>query len=278
MRAATRGPDLGAHPLRAGGADQRHVGAVDERLRAVHVGDHQLVQPLGRAAFGDGAVEQRGAGGRGQRRHRRGLPHHAVTAHQRYRGVPRPHRRREVEGRDHRHHAERMPGLHQPVAGPLRGHRAAVELAREPEREVADVDHLLDLAQRLGGDLAGLDRDQLAEVGLVLAEQLPEALDQRAPDGTPGPCARLEERRRAAAIAAWTSARAAAAGTSNSSSPVIGERAAMRVAGGGRQAERRSARGCGGPARAARRWRRRRGSAERWSSSSGVRCSNRMRG
>ena len=54
-------------------------------------------------------------------------------------------------------HAERVPGLHQPVPGPLGGHRAAVQLPRQADREVADVDHLLDLAEGLGGDLADLD-------------------------------------------------------------------------------------------------------------------------
>src|SRR5699024_12006436 len=40
--------------------------------------------------------------------------------------------------------------------------------------EVADVDHLLDLAQALRGDLADLDRDQPAERLLVGAQLLAE--------------------------------------------------------------------------------------------------------
>ena len=84
---------------------------------------------------------------------------------------------------------ERVPGLHQPVPGPLRGHRATVELAGETHGEVADVDHLLDLAPRLGGDLADLDADQVREVVLVRGQQLAEALDQpaahRRRDGAP---------------------------------------------------------------------------------------------
>ena len=112
--------------------------------------------------------------------HRRRLPDHGVAAHERDRGVPRPDRRREVEGRDDADDAERVPGLHEPVPGPLGRHRPPVELAREPDREVADVDHLLDLAERLGRDLAGLDRDELGERLLVLGEQDAEALDDRA--------------------------------------------------------------------------------------------------
>ena len=75
-----------------------------------------------------------------------------------------------------------MPLLHHPVAGPLGGDRQAVELARQADGEVADVDHLLDLAQALGADLAGLDGDQRAEVGLVLAQQLAELTHELAAD------------------------------------------------------------------------------------------------
>jgi hypothetical protein len=75
-----------------------------------------------------------------------------------------------------------MPRLHEPVCWPLGRHGAAVELPRQPDREIADVDHLLDLAQRLGADLADLDADQAGEVSLVLGQQLAEALDQTAAD------------------------------------------------------------------------------------------------
>ena len=43
----------------------------------------------------------------------------------------------------------RVPHLHQAVARPLGRDGPAVELAREADGEVADVDHLLDLAQAL---------------------------------------------------------------------------------------------------------------------------------
>ena len=46
---------------------------------------------------------------------------------------------------------------HHAVAGALGGDGEAVELAREAAGEVADVDHLLHFAARLGDDLAGLD-------------------------------------------------------------------------------------------------------------------------
>ena len=55
-----------------------------------------------------------------------------------------------------------------------------------PTREVADVDHLLDLAEALGADLAGLDRHQRAEVGLVLAQQLAELAHELRRGPAPG--------------------------------------------------------------------------------------------
>ncbi len=65
-----------------------------------------------------------------------------------------------------------MPALHHPVAGPLGGQGQAEQLAREADGVVADVDHLLDFAQALRSDLAGLQCDQPAEVGLGGAELL----------------------------------------------------------------------------------------------------------
>ena len=49
------------------------------------------------------------------------------------------------------------------MAGPLAGHREAVKLARQPGREIGDVDHLLDFAQALGENLSGFERDQSAQ-------------------------------------------------------------------------------------------------------------------
>ena len=79
-----------------------------------------------------------------------------------------------------------MPGLAHGVAGPLAGHGQAVELARQADREVADVDHLLHLAEALLQDLAGLQRDQTAERRLVSAQFLAEQADQLAAAGGGG--------------------------------------------------------------------------------------------
>ena len=70
--------------------------------------------------------------------------------------------------------AERMPRLGEPVAGALRGDRAAVQLPRETDGEVADVDHLLHLAEPLLRDLPHLERDERAERLLLAPELLAE--------------------------------------------------------------------------------------------------------
>ena len=138
------------------------------------------LRPSRSTDVGGGPLEQGIARQRRQRRLVRRLPQHRVAGDEGERGVPRPHRDREVERRDHGARAHRVPRLHQPVARPLAGDRQAVQLARQADGEVADVDHLLDLAEALGADLAGLDRHQLAELGLVLAQQLAEAADEGA--------------------------------------------------------------------------------------------------
>ena len=84
----------------------------------------------------------------------------------------------------------RCPGRSEGIVRPL-------ELAGEPDGEIADVDHLLDLAAGLGDDLADLHADQVGQSVLVLGQQLAEPLDQpaarRRRDGAP----RKERRMRA---------------------------------------------------------------------------------
>src|SRR3954451_17496103 len=76
-----------------------------------------------------------------------------------------------------------MPRLEQPVGGALARDRETVQLPRQPDGEVADVDHLLDLPEALRADLAGLDGNELAELRLVRPEQLPEPADHVAARG-----------------------------------------------------------------------------------------------
>ena len=172
--------DGAAHPRRPGRRHDRDVGVGGERGADVGSSVQDLIEAAGSPELDGGLLEQRIARQCGQRRLVRRLPQHRVAGDEGEGGVPRPHRNREVERRDHGARAHRMPRLHQAVAGPLAGDREAVQLARQADGEVADVDHLLDLTETLGADLPGLDRDQLAELGLVGAQQLTEPADQPA--------------------------------------------------------------------------------------------------
>jgi hypothetical protein len=67
-----------------------------------------------------------------------------------------------------------MPSLHHPVVGALSRDGAAVELPRQPDGEVANIDHLLDLAESFGHDFARLKRHEPAEVILRSAQFLRE--------------------------------------------------------------------------------------------------------
>ncbi len=192
--------DQAAHPRAAGRTDHRHPLGLHQRLARLAAADEQGMQPVGRGARmglaerSDRFAEQGIAGQRGQRRLLGRLPDHAVAADEGQRAVPRPHSGREIEGRDHADHADGMPGLHHPVARALGGDRQAVQLARQAHREVADVDHLLDLAQPFGQKLPGLQRHQAPQGLLVPAELDAQQAHQLAAHGR-GHSAPVQERR-----------------------------------------------------------------------------------
>ena len=70
-----------------------------------------------------------------------------------------------------------MPLLHQAMIRALRLNRQAVKHARLADGEIADVDHLLHLAFALGENLARLERDEFAEIFLLLAQSVAELAD-----------------------------------------------------------------------------------------------------
>src|SRR5690606_4031247 len=102
----------------------------------------------------------------------RGLPDRDVAADRGHERIPGPDRYGEIERRDDPDDTQRMPLLVHAVAGALGMHGQAVELAREADGELADVDHLLHLAVALGLGLAHFQRDQRTERILVLAQRL----------------------------------------------------------------------------------------------------------
>ncbi len=67
-----------------------------------------------------------------------------------------------------------MPGFHHAMAGTLRGDGQAIDLARESDGEVADVDHFLHFAKPLGNDLARLQSHHRPQILLGGAQLLAE--------------------------------------------------------------------------------------------------------
>ena len=128
------------------------------------------------------------------------------------------------------HDAQRMPGLHHAVVGALGGDGEAVELAREADREVADVDHLLHFAEAFGDDLAGLERDEAAEIVLGGAQLLAEQADELAAPGRGDLAPGLEGRVRPGRWRPWPPP-GVVSRTWAMTSPVIG-RAGRAAAGG----------------------------------------------
>jgi len=76
-----------------------------------------------------------------------------------------------------------MPLFHHPVIGPFARNGETVELARQADGEVADVDHFLHFAEPFAEDLARLDGDKFAERRLGLAEFFAEQAHQLAAAG-----------------------------------------------------------------------------------------------
>ena len=173
--------DAVAHPAAPGGGDQRHARVGQQLLadRAPSADDEaedRRVHVVGPAHL----LRDARAGDGGERRLRGRLPEGGVAADRGEGRVPGPDRHREVEGGDDAHDPQRVPLLVHAVAGPLGVHGQAVELPREADGEVADVDHLLDLALALGADLAHLQRDQGAQGFLELPEGVSELADHLA--------------------------------------------------------------------------------------------------
>ncbi len=77
-----------------------------------------------------------------------------------------------------------MPLLHQAMVRALGLNRQAVKHARLTDGEVADVDHLLHFAFAFGENLARLERDEFAEIVLLLAQGVAELADGFAADRT----------------------------------------------------------------------------------------------
>src|ERR1017187_6494328 len=162
--------DVTAHFGGPGKADQRNARVAHQTFGHRPAGtDDQVEHPLQAVTVEDPVDDLLHRDGH-QRRIRRGTPEHAIAAHRRDHGVPRPHRHREVEGADYAHDAERVPLLVHAMPGALAVHGEAVKLAREADGEIGDIDHFLHFTQAFGQDLAHLQGDESAQVPLMGAQ------------------------------------------------------------------------------------------------------------
>ena len=85
--------------------------------------------------------------------------------------------------------AERLADAHRPLVGQLRGHGVAEHPPALAGHEVGDVDAFLDVAARLGEDLAHLARHRSGELLLVLGHERAEGVEDLAAlrGGRPSP-------------------------------------------------------------------------------------------
>ena len=172
-------PKLAAHAGRSGRGDQRDARIVGQRRADLATALQQLQQTVGRVAeASEGADGDRHRRCSGQRGLFARLPDHRIAAHQRQRRIPRPHRDRKVERADDGDRPERMPLFDHPVIGPLAGDGQPVQLARQADGIVANVDHFLHFALAFGDDLAGFERHQPGQRLLCDAQFLAEQADQ----------------------------------------------------------------------------------------------------
>ncbi len=138
---------------RARERDHRHVAAVDDRVAHLGPGSGDEVDGAGREAR---LVHELDEQGRAQRRLRGRLEHDGVAGDQRGHHLPARDRDREVPRGDDPGDADRLADAHRPLVGQLRWHRVAEHPAAFAGHQEGDVDPLLDVAPRLGDDLAHL--------------------------------------------------------------------------------------------------------------------------
>ena len=173
---ADHAADLG----RTGEADQADALVVDEAGGQLGAGIVEQEKDVGEPAGLECLVADLHRRDRRQRGLRRRFPDRDVAADRSDEAVPRPHRDGEVERGNHTHDPERMPLLVHAVAGAFGVHGQAIQLARQTDGELADVDHLLHFAVALGLGLAHLQRDQRTQRVLVRTQRIGAQADRLA--------------------------------------------------------------------------------------------------
>jgi len=164
--------DAAADGGRTGEGQQRHA-AVGRQPLAVFAAmvEQQLKNRWRKLPF-EHPIAQVLHSQRAQRCFRRGFPDAGIAADDRQQRVPGPDGDRKVERGDDADHSERVPLFVHTMQRALGMHRPAVEHARLTHRKIGDVDHFLHFTERLGQDLAVLERDHHRQLLLVRAQFL----------------------------------------------------------------------------------------------------------
>src|SRR5215212_9707446 len=132
------------------------------------------------ALWQSGLVEQLDEALAEQGRVGRRLEDGGVAADERRHELPRRNRNGEVPRRDRADDPDRHADAHVELVGELRRRRRAEQPPALTGHVEADVDSRLDVAARLGDDLAHLARHQLRDVFLLVDQELPEAVEDLA--------------------------------------------------------------------------------------------------
>ena len=117
---------------------------------------------------------------RAVRRVGRRLEDDRVAGHEGRHRLPARDGHREVPGRDDPGHAERLADAHRPLVGELGRDRLAGHPATLAGHQVGDVDAFLDVAARLGEDLAHLAGHRPGQPFLVLGHERAEGVQDLA--------------------------------------------------------------------------------------------------
>ncbi len=171
----------------AGEADDLGVGAGDQCVadRGARAGD-QVDRARREAGLGHELDQERRAVGRVARR----FEHDGIAGHQSGHHLPARDGHREVPGGHDGGDPERLADAHRPLVGQLGGGRVAEQPAALAGHQEGDVDALLDVAARLGQDLAHLAGHRSGQPLLVLGHERPERVQDLAPlrGRRPAPC------------------------------------------------------------------------------------------
>src|SRR5579864_1370645 len=175
--------DDAAHAARAGSADKRKAGVFQQALSHGGILANDEAEDAAPAMALEYAVANFLHCNRGQGGFQRWLPENTIAAYRSQQGIPGPDCEREVESRNNADDSERMPLLEHAVLGPLARHSEAVELSRQADGKIGDVDHLLDFAFSLSQDFAHFERHERSEVVFEMPQLVADLAHDLAPLG-----------------------------------------------------------------------------------------------